>query len=217
MFAHFFDNLAKQLRQHTSLRTVSFDMRRLSTGKYRYPALFIDLTFTGMYGNNNNSVNLGFTVVTGPLGSTSWRQATTQPQGSTPATADTPGNGLEHMAVAMELYQALSFFQTADWNGTGYAQWQAAVQADAKAAAQLGAFVRPVQVMPNLAPLPVALRRKLGAWGFTAGLNGQFEMPTQATSYATLRDMTARPMALGGQVATQDSDMVLPTPTPMSY
>lgn len=217
MFAHFFDNLAKQLRQHTSLRTISFDMRRLNTGKYRYPALFIDLSSAGIYGNNNNSVTLGFTVVTGPLGSTSWRQATTQPQGSTPATAGTPGNGLEHMAVAMELYQVLSFFQTAAWTVDGYAQWQAAVQADAKAAAQLGAFVLPSQIMNNTYPLTMSQRRKLGAWGFNTGISGQFELPTQATSYATLRDMTARPMALGGQVATQDSDMVLPTPTPMSY
>ena len=217
MFAHFLDNLAKQLRQHTSLRTVSFDMRRLNAGNYRFPAVFIDANFTGMYGNNNNNVSVNLTVVTAPLGSASWQQATTQPQGPTPATVGTPGNGLDHMAVALEVYQALNFFNTEAWLVDGYAQWQAAVQADAKAGAKLGTFVRPTQYFTNTQGLPLHQRRKLGAWGFQTQLSAQFELPTQATSYAALRDVAARPRAVGSQVATPQSDMVLPTPTPASY
>lgn len=217
MFAHFLDNLAKQLRQHTSLRTISFDMRRLNAGNYRFPAVFIDVINTGMYGPNNNNVTVNLTVVTAPLGSASWQQATTQPQGPTPATAGTPGQGLAHMAVAGEIYQALGFFATAAWTVDGYAQWQSAVQADAKAGAQLGAFVQVPQYFTIMQPLPLHQRRKLGAWAFQTQLNGLFEVPTQATSYAALRDVAARPMAAGSLLTAQGSDMVLPTPTPASY
>jgi|GEM_PF-6445887 len=214
MFAHFLDNLAKQLRQHTSLRTISFDTRRLNAGNYRYPAVFIDSTFTGMYGNNNNNVNVTLTVVTAPLGTASWQQASTQPQGPTPATANTPGTGLEHMAVAGEMYQALNFFNQAAWTVDGYAQWQAAVQADAKAGAKLGAFVRPTQYFANMQFLPLHQRRKLGAWGFQTQLSAQFELPGQGGNSVLLNELRTQPMAAGSRVATQSSDMVLPTPEP---
>ncbi len=174
MFAHFFDHLTKQLRRNTSLRTISFDMRRLNTGNYRYPALFIEVP-NASFQSVNPYFSLQMTLVTAPLPTSSWATPGNK-SGNQNSTAG-PDPQLGRLTVVGEILQAMEYFQSNDWLQTARQEWEDAVHADATAGARLGAFVKGDTLLYSMSELPISQQRRLGAWGAVFGGTGTFQLP----------------------------------------